>query len=403
MKKLWFIFGSLLILFSFSSCIQSSQLNETAIVQAIGIDKTEDQFQVTLQIYTPKGAGANTAVDTSKNNSSIIRVEGETLAKAIRNATLSQGKRIFTGHNRVLVIGKEMAQSGVEHIFSYFNRNALTRQNVTVLVAENTAEEIVTTSIEQGILAAETIKKTVDNTVQNGYIFPCPYYLLAKNMNLYHGAVAVPVISVQAKDQEEPQQGNASGSGDAQQGETIPDISSIIIEKTALFHDYKMIGELTQTQTRGLLFLSDQIEKTILVAETENIGKCSLDIFRCHTKLEPVVQGDEITFLLKAEIKASLDEVLLPKGNSFSEEEIEKLEQYAVALLQQEMQDVFRVAVQENHCDLLYLGDLIRKENPDVWERIGSDFDERLQSVQLQTDIDFQIERVGLETDETED
>ena len=119
-----------------------------------------DGYEVTMQIYAPKGGGSTTAIDTSNNNANIVSAKGKTkFQNAMIHATALQGEYIFAGHNRLLILGEEFAKQGVENVFSYFDRNHLTRQNIDVLVSKGKAKDIVALNIDQGILAAETLEK----------------------------------------------------------------------------------------------------------------------------------------------------------------------------------------------------------------------------------------------------
>jgi len=54
MKKAVVLLLAVCSLFCMTSCVDSEQLKEIAVVQAIGIDYDKDEFQLTLQIYSPK-------------------------------------------------------------------------------------------------------------------------------------------------------------------------------------------------------------------------------------------------------------------------------------------------------------------------------------------------------------
>jgi spore germination protein KC len=367
------------ICFSFTGCIPSHQLNETAIVQAIGLDLEEGtgNYKITLQIYSPKGAGASTAIDTSKNNSSVITTSGKTISSAMRDATVHQGKSIFSGHNRIIVIGRSLAEKGIEEIFSYFNRDPLTRLNVPVMMADQTAEEIVTTNIDQGILAAETIRDILDNSQENGYVYTCPYYLLAKNMSLYEGCGAIPVVSFSDQKQEDDN--------------SIPLVTNLQIRNTAVFKNYQWVGDLDESQTRGLVLLSDQMEKTVLLPEGHN----SVGIYQCNASLKPEITEDQtVQFHLKVRAKAALEE----RGE---EEEIPltQLQNQSAQLLEQEVQQAFGVIVNQYGADILYLKDLMIQEDVQFWEQQEDAFASQFSDIKLTTDIQVSIDRVGLETE----
>ncbi|MEG0570196.1 MAG: hypothetical protein RR497_00950, partial [Oscillospiraceae bacterium] len=94
-----------------SSCSGSVKLSERALVQGIGIDSDGEKIVLTLQIFSPSGGNKGELAATSEN-AKLIRSTGNTLAFAIENASLTQGKEIFLGHARVIVIGEELAKQG---------------------------------------------------------------------------------------------------------------------------------------------------------------------------------------------------------------------------------------------------------------------------------------------------
>ena len=143
---------ALLPLLLFTGCIQGVQTSELALVEAVGIDRTDDgRLKLTLQIFAPRGSGSATAVDSSKNNSAILTATGDTISQAVEQANQMQGKTMFLGHNRVIVLGQSLVAESIQPILSFFDRSENTRQNARVLVSAVTAEEIVSTGVQQGI------------------------------------------------------------------------------------------------------------------------------------------------------------------------------------------------------------------------------------------------------------
>ena len=411
MKKIGVIFCGLLLCLSFTSCISHNELNETAIVQAIGLDYEEEQFLVTMQIYSPKGAGGSTAIDTSKNNSTIITAKGKTIASAMSNATLVQGNDIFTGHNRILVLGKGFSEQGIQNVFSYFNRSALTRQNVEVLMASGRAQDIITTNIDQGILAAETIEKMVKNNKENGMIYFCPYFKMSKNMNLYNGCIALPMIAPTEEEtgnrEEEGEQEGGSPDEKAQSGEQaggqsekIQNVGKLSIEQTAIFKDYRVVEFLDRQETRGLMLLSNMITDAVMVGEGEALGQASVGLYSCKTRLVPEIRDGKAVFHLKAKLRGSLDEVLLPQEKRLDEGDIHQVAENCKEKLTGEAESCFRKAVNKNKSDILYLEDLLKKYEYDFWKAHQDNFDRVLEEAQLMVEMELVIDRVGMETDE---
>lgn len=390
MKKLLsLLLISALILLTATSCLKKNELNEVAIVQAIGIDTSTEGFKLTLQIYSPKGAGSSTAIDTSKNNSTSITAEGETIAAAIKNATLLQGKVIFTGHNRIIVLGRELCLSGIEGIFSYFNRSTLTRQNVQMLMSQTTAEDIVTQNLEQGILAAETIENMLQNSDENGLSYQCLYYELAKNMSTMEGTGAIPTIK-----KPEPPSAEKSGSD----GENIQNVNKLTISDTAIFKDYKLVDTVNSGYTRGLLLLENKLSESGVVCSTEDFGKVSINLYDCKTRLSTA--DDLGGFTLSGTLYGRLDEVMRGTAVSLNTADIEALERSCEDIISAEITDSFNKIIKGDKSDILHLSDLILKKDANLWKEFKQNPDDNFAKMKINTDIKIKIIRVGLETDE---
>lgn len=404
MKRIALLGAAMLLSISMTSCIPGHELNETAIVQAVGIDWAEDGYEITMQIYAPKGGGATTAIDTSNNNANILTAKGRTIGEAMNNATALQGEFILTGHNRLLIFGETLAREGVESLFSYFDRNHLTRQSIDVLVAKGDARDILSANIDQGILAAETLERVVENCELNGFIARNPYYLFSRDMYLYEGSSAVPVIEL-------VNPGGSSGPGESSQPESGPSsspeeeiqtIDVVQVEKTAVFRDYRMVDILEKEESQGYVFLSNNIDSTTLVAEDDDGRLASVNIYDCSSDLKPEFSGEEITFRLTVRAKASIDEVLLPKGENVGLEQLESFSESAEREISGRCTDAFQQAIREDRCNLLYLEDLVHKKNPELWKQIGDGFSDSLQNLKLETDVSVEITRLSVEANQNE-
>ena len=71
MKKIS-ILALYLLLILFSGCMRSVQLNERAIVQAVGLDWKDSEYALTMQIFDPEAARGD---DTSGGK--MLRVTGK--------------------------------------------------------------------------------------------------------------------------------------------------------------------------------------------------------------------------------------------------------------------------------------------------------------------------------------
>ena len=162
MKKIS-ILALYLLLILFSGCMRSVQLNERAIVQAVGLDWKDSEYALTMQIFDPEAARGD---DTSGGK--MLRVTGKTISQAMRNANLKQGQEIFWGHTKLIIIGEQIAKDGIESVMAYFNADAQSRPNIDVLIADGEAGEVLSEPLDSTILPVLSTKMMLEGYQDNG-------------------------------------------------------------------------------------------------------------------------------------------------------------------------------------------------------------------------------------------
>lgn len=397
----------LLLIFGTSTlcgCLKSVELNERAIVQAIGIDydEKEDSFQVSLQIYSPDGSGGQSLVEGSLQNAKIIESQGKTMTEAVQNATLKQGKTIFYGHNRVVIVGESAARSGLKRIVSFFNSNNQARLTTGMLVAKGSASEILKTRINQGILPAEALEKMLDNSRENGKISEVSYLDIVKALENQTDDVVIPAIAINPEKEQsgsgEEQQGGPAGGGE--QGET-EQVQSIEMSGTAVFRDGKLAGYLDEEETRGLMWLRGDVNKTVMVASTDRIRSFSVEVYKVKTDLACRTVQAPYTFELRSHLSAAIRDVeLMDDSVILNENDYQAMEQMLCRIVEQECNKAVSKAVYEYGADVAHFGNLIWQKDAAAWKRNRSRFSDQLSQVTVNSIVTANIDRIGLETQE---
>ena len=90
----------------FFSANQSYNINDRALVHAIGIDydKDSDKYKISLQIFKPQGAGSDTSIDPSKTNMQLIKADGKNVSDALNHCQYEYGRELFMGHLQIQLI-----------------------------------------------------------------------------------------------------------------------------------------------------------------------------------------------------------------------------------------------------------------------------------------------------------
>lgn len=389
---------TLLPLLLFTGCIQGVQTSELALVEAVGIDRTEDgQLKLTLQIFAPRGSGSATAVDSSKNNSAILTATGDTLSQAVEQANQMQGKTMFLGHNRVIVLGQSLVSESIQPILSFFDRSENTRQNARVLVSAVTAEEIVSTGVQQGILSAESLEAMIRQGEESDGALECDYFSLSMQLDDTGGSALIPVIrplsEEETQSQEEAQSQSQNSSSSGEEGVSMSQLNHFQLEGTALIQNYALTTIFSQEITKGLCFLLNESDSPVLVLSHEDTTLSA----RLHQSSSSWwVSGEGA--VLSVQAKASIDELLQP-GERESENDFTQMEQQAGEEIASLCQSAYR-EVAAYHANVLDLMDQLKWSDGDAWEAVQEKPEEFLAGLSLQVEVEVTFDRTGLETNQ---
>lgn len=383
---------ALLPLLLFTGCIQGVQTSELALVEAVGIDRTDDgRLKLTLQIFAPRGSGSATAVDSSKNNSAILTATGDTLSQAVEQANQMQGKTMFLGHNRVIVLGQSLVSESIQPILSFFDRSENTRQNARVLVSAVTAEEIVSTGVQQGILSAESLEAMIRQGEESDGALECNYFSLSMQLDDTGGSALIPVIRPLPEEETQSQSQDSSSSGE--EGVSMAQLNHFQLEGTALLQNYALTTVFSQEVTKGLCFLLNESDYPVLVLSHEDTTLSA----RLHQSSSSwSVSGEGA--VLSVQAKASIDELLQP-GERESENDFTQMEQLAGEEIASLCQSAYRevTAYQANVLDLM---DQLKWSDGDAWEAMKEKPEEFLAGLSLQVEVEVTFDRTGLETNQ---
>ena len=383
---------TILPLLLLTGCIQGVQTSELALVEAVGIDRTSDgQLQLTLQIFAPRGSGSATAIDSSKNNSAILTATGNTLSEAVETANRMQGKTMFLGHNRVIVLGQSLVTESIQPILSFFDRSENTRQNARVLVSAVSAQEIVSTGLQQGILSAESLEAMIRQGEESDSAIECNYFALSMKLDDTEGSALIPVI--RPLSQEETESAGQENSSSGEEGVSMAVLSQFQLEGTALIQDYTLTTVLSQEITQGLCFLLEESDSPVLVLQHEDTTLSA----RLHLASSSW-SVSETQAHLSIQAKASIDELLQP-GQRESENDFSQMEQQASDEIASLCQKAYQ-AVAQYQANVLELIDKLKWSDGETWETASTQPEEFLASLPFTVDVTVTFDRTGLETNQ---
>lgn len=168
------VFFTFLLSLSLVSCLKSTQLSEQAIVEAIGIDVTQNQYMVTVEYFTPTSSKA----ESSKT--SFIKQKSKSISEAIYEINLKIGKKLYFGQNNIVIIGLEAAKLNTIDILNFFDSEQNTKSSICIAVTEN-AEKAITHKNDETLIPKSILEKIISESAELGN---CCEYRLFKILDI---------------------------------------------------------------------------------------------------------------------------------------------------------------------------------------------------------------------------
>ena len=165
--RLLFLLPLLLILCS-CSFVEIVEIDDRLIVTALGIDVTDDGYEVTVQALNPSGEasgssasqGSSGAAQTTQN----FCFSGETVGDALIQIYTKTGFKPLYSQARILVLGKRAAEEKLSQTLDFFLREYATRTDILLAVSLSNAKEVVAASFGDSVIGA----KELENAIKSG-------------------------------------------------------------------------------------------------------------------------------------------------------------------------------------------------------------------------------------------
>lgn len=112
--------------------VMHPQSQDVSIIRTLGIDKTNDQFEVSMLSYEPA------STQSFKENYIFVSAKGETISEALKLAGDYVGKRIGLAHLNNIIVSNDVAEENLAGFLDYLCRT-YSLNNATNVINTNTS------------------------------------------------------------------------------------------------------------------------------------------------------------------------------------------------------------------------------------------------------------------------
>ncbi|RIX52971.1 Ger(x)C family spore germination protein [Paenibacillus nanensis] len=370
------IFIVILVISLLSGC-GKRQINELALVSAVGIDQgsSPNSVRVTVQVVRPADARGQTGAPAGGTGEPIysVQAEGKTIFEAIRNLARFSSRRVYWAHNFIIVINEKFARAGIADMIDFFTRNPELRMNTWIAATPNPASEVVSTITGLEVVPGEAVDKLFR---YNEIVSEAPRTNMTRLQESYLNEYTHPVLArLELK--------NRGISN--KKPEEFGSLKQIELSGTAVFKHDKMVGWLNRAQSRALLLFIENVDSGIEVITCPDLPNqdATLEVKSQSLHVKPIASGSVPSFHVDVSSRVELSE----SGCLATFNEMRGyLEEQMGNRVKEQIESLLAAAQKKYKVDILKLGEIYENEYPSEWRRIRDDWEDIFPQVQITID-----------------
>ena len=210
--RYYLILAALVTFLFFTNDFGLIDIQKTAIVMAVGIDREGPTFILTTQIAVPQSSDQGEQAQAVQ-----IESRGETIADAFNQINAKTGWYPKLGFCNLVVLGEQMIKSNVFDALDFFLRDEYMSDNCLVAACEGTAKEILNTKTPIDPMSGVAAQKVLSNhAARVGTVASNTLREFAMGYFSYSKSGYLPVLKPE-KQQESSGENGGGGGGEQQQ------------------------------------------------------------------------------------------------------------------------------------------------------------------------------------------
>lgn len=370
-----------------TGCWDKRELNELGITLAIGIDKVDDEYQVTAQVVVPSEIPTKTS--TGRSPVILFQEKGETVYEAFRKITKISPRKIYPGHLRMLVLGEDLAKEGIAKSLDLLSRDWELRSDFFVAIAKDgTAAEVlnVRTTIES--IPANNMFNSLQTSeaswaATNGIKLD---ELIASMTSNGKEAVLTGILVTG-----DPEMGSSK-----ENVESINPSARIVYDEVAVFKKDKLVGWLTERESRGYNGIVNEVQKSVTAISCPEEGKATIEIIQADSKVKGKINKGMPEVDINIKVKGNVGEVEC-QINLNDLDTIVELEK----ITEKQMEETVNLAIEslqkQYKSDIFGFGEAIHRSNPKEWKKMKEQWDEEFPKLKANVKLDVKLVHTGTE------
>jgi len=348
-----------------SGCWSKRELNELAIVVALGIDKIDEEYEITVQIVDPSEVSVRQA-STQRSPVVSYHSRGETIFEAIRKMTTLAARKPYFAHLQVVVLGEDLAKEGISDALDLIVRDHEFRKDFDVIMShEATAKEVlnVLTPIEK--VPANKMLNSLDVSERAwGSTIAVNIDELVNTLSNKHKGALISAIEIH---------GDKKLGVDQTNVQRVKTPVLLQYAGLAVFKGDKYMGLLSEGESKGISFLNDKIQSTIEIIACPNKGTLSTEITQSTTKVKGSFKNGKPKIDVHINVEQNVGEVECDI-NLTKNKSIDYVNKKTAQGIDERIEKTLEIMQQQYEIDVFGFGDALHRADAKQWGKIKDEW-----------------------------
>ena len=372
-------------------CWDMKDVDERAMVMAIGIDLAEDEgeeegekpmgaaeeprYRMSVEVpvlhrLLVAGEAGGAGGEEHEKAAWVLTSTGTSPAAITSKYDTRIWRVPFYGQAQVLVIGEEAARRGLRDLLDYFHRHQdVNNSRLILLIAQGEALDVIEVAPEIEDLLGIYLHKLVALVATTGRV---QFKTFAEAiMELYD-------------------------TGNAVLPRVRPAETETVVGGSAVIKNWRLVGWLGEMETFGSLCARGRLRGGTLVvgSPASETGEVAVSVTSSSTRTRVFLDGDRLRFEMLIRKEVDLTERL--GGRLFDAELLQEVEEMLEEEVRNHTSTAIRKLQDEFSVDALGFHHIVRKQLPDAWEQMAENWDDvHFPEAVFQIQTDVNIRRTG--------
>ncbi|RNA69859.1 Ger(x)C family spore germination protein [Alteribacter keqinensis] len=374
-----------------TGCGDKMELDQLAVVVAIGIDQVEDSedFEVSFQIINPHGASARVATEGGGSEDASVftfTTRGKTLVEAVDLAKNIAPRRLFFSHMYYIIIGENFArETGINRVFDFVERDQQMRMQFLAFIAKDTtAKDMLSVFTPLDENPAKSVRDRV--MVASGSLGISGHLTLADAIRAYvkedHHPILLGLRNI------------SSENSDNTEVLSNIDEHSFSLDGLAVFKDDKLVDWMNTQESQGWVFLNNLVkDRTIFDTKCEG-GYTGVRVHSLNETVKAAVKNGKPHFTISLTGKGYMLETScdLDIGDP---EDFKKIKEAVNDELRNEIQMTIDKS-RELGFDVVGFSEWFHNQQPKKWKEWEGDWFHHLQEGEIVLNVDIDLTNTGM-------